>query len=84
MQYSNTGAPRAAHVALDLLLRVLRDTALPLLQVRKTALREVKLLRSLHHPNIVSLLDVFRQVGKGAADWQTEACRMGTPPNTIR
>ena len=33
-------------------------------QVRKTALREVKLLRGLSHPNIVTLLDVFRQGGK--------------------
>ena len=33
-------------------------------QVRKTALREVKLLRALSHPNIVTLLDVFRQGGK--------------------
>ena len=33
-------------------------------QVRKTALREVKLLRELRHPNVVTLLDVFRQGGK--------------------
>ena len=32
--------------------------------VRKTALREVKLLRELRHQNIVTLLDVFRQGGK--------------------
>ena len=31
---------------------------------RKTALREVKLLRELRHQNIVTLLDVFRQGGK--------------------
>lgn len=30
------------------------------LQVLKTAMREVGMLRSLHHDNIVSLLDVFR------------------------
>ncbi|PRW60927.1 CMGC CDKL kinase [Chlorella sorokiniana] len=33
-------------------------------QVRKTALREVKLLRELSHEHIVTLLDVFRQGGK--------------------
>jgi hypothetical protein len=32
--------------------------------VRKTALREVEMLRGLHHPHIVSLLDVFRQGGR--------------------
>jgi serine/threonine protein kinase len=32
--------------------------------VRKTAMREVKLLRTLHHAHIVTLLDVFRQGGK--------------------
>ena len=30
-------------------------------QVRKTALREVRILRALRHDNVVSLLDVFRQ-----------------------
>ncbi|KAI7835884.1 hypothetical protein COHA_010229 [Chlorella ohadii] len=33
-------------------------------EVRKTALREVKLLRELSHEHIVTLLDVFRQGGK--------------------
>ena len=32
--------------------------------MRKTALREVKLLRALRHAHIVTLLDVFRQGGK--------------------
>lgn len=33
-------------------------------QVRRTAVREVKVLRSVRHDNIVSLLDAFRQNGK--------------------
>ena len=32
--------------------------------VRKTTLREVKLLRMLRHPNIVSLKEAFRRKGK--------------------
>ena len=32
--------------------------------VRKTTLREVKILRMLRHPNIVSLLEAFRRKGK--------------------
>ena len=32
--------------------------------VRKTTLREVKILRMLKHPNIVSLLEAFRRKGK--------------------
>ena len=33
-------------------------------QVRKTALREVRVLKQLAHPNVVSLHDVFRRRGK--------------------
>lgn len=33
-------------------------------QVRKTALREVRILKQLKHENIVSLLEVFRKSGK--------------------
>lgn len=33
-------------------------------QVRKTAMREVQLLKRLKHDNIVSLIDVFRRKGK--------------------
>jgi cyclin-dependent kinase-like len=33
-------------------------------QVRKTALREIRILKQLRHDNIVSLLDVFRRNGK--------------------
>ena len=36
----------------------------PPAQVRKTALREVRILRSLRHDNVVSLLDVFRQASR--------------------
>ncbi|CAD2216017.1 Protein kinase domain/Protein tyrosine kinase, putative [Angomonas deanei] len=32
--------------------------------VRKTSLREVRVLKNLHHLNVVSLLDVFRRDGK--------------------
>ena len=32
--------------------------------VRKTTLREVKILRMLRHPNIVSLKEAFRRKGK--------------------
>jgi cyclin-dependent kinase-like len=47
------------------LLGALADTDLACgAQVRKTAVREVKVLRSVRHDNIVSLLDVFRQNGK--------------------
>ena len=34
------------------------------IQILKTAMREVGMLRSLHHDNIVSLLDVFRHQGR--------------------
>ena len=33
-------------------------------QVRKTALREVRILKQLKHDNIVSLIEVFRRKGK--------------------
>jgi cyclin-dependent kinase-like len=33
-------------------------------QVRKTALREVRILKQLRHENIVSLIEVFRRKGK--------------------
>jgi cyclin-dependent kinase-like len=33
-------------------------------QVRKTTMREVKILRMLRHPSIVSLLEAFRRKGK--------------------
>eukprot|EP00993_Chasmostoma_nieuportense_P000505 NODE_1465_length_1496_cov_24.500365_g1387_i0.p1 GENE.NODE_1465_length_1496_cov_24.500365_g1387_i0~~NODE_1465_length_1496_cov_24.500365_g1387_i0.p1 ORF type:complete len:440 (+),score=116.92 NODE_1465_length_1496_cov_24.500365_g1387_i0:89-1408(+) len=33
-------------------------------QVRKTALREVRILKQLHHDHIVNLLDMFRRKGK--------------------
>ena len=46
-------------VALKKVSDVLRDAF-----DAKRALREVKLLRGLSHPNIVTLLDVFRQGGK--------------------
>jgi cyclin-dependent kinase-like len=34
------------------------------MQVRKTTMREVKILRMLRHPSIVSLLEAFRRKGK--------------------
>ena len=33
-------------------------------QVRKTALREVRILKQLKHENIVNLIEVFRRKGK--------------------
>jgi serine/threonine protein kinase len=39
-------------------------TVTVLLQVRKTTMREVKILRMLRHPTIVSLLEAFRRKGK--------------------
>lgn len=33
-------------------------------QVRKTALREIRILKQLRHENIVSLIEVFRKSGK--------------------
>ena len=33
-------------------------------QVRKTALREVRILKQLKHDNIVNLIEVFRRKGK--------------------
>lgn len=36
-----------------------RDMICCLLQVRKTAMREVKLLQSIRHDNVICLLDVF-------------------------
>eukprot|EP01022_Parablepharisma_sp_SALTPOND_P028399 TRINITY_DN70908_c0_g1_i1.p1 TRINITY_DN70908_c0_g1~~TRINITY_DN70908_c0_g1_i1.p1 ORF type:complete len:658 (-),score=51.12 TRINITY_DN70908_c0_g1_i1:1739-3712(-) len=36
----------------------------PLQQVRKTVMREVRILKELKHPNIVNLIEVFRWKGK--------------------
>ena len=38
-------------------------TATPV-QVRKTAMREVRILKTLKHEHLVSLLEVFRRKGK--------------------
>jgi serine/threonine protein kinase len=35
--------------------------------LRKTTLREVKILRMLRHPNIVSLTEAFRRKGEGCS-----------------
>ncbi len=40
------------------------DPGCPRPQVRKTALREVRILKQLSHDNIVSLLEVFRRKRK--------------------
>lgn len=53
------GDPRAIHP-----IRLPLSNFLCPGQVRKTALREVRLLRSLRHANVVSLLEEFRQGGK--------------------
>lgn len=44
--------------------RLLPAPLFPPAQVRKTALREVRILKQLRHDNIVNLIEVFRRKGK--------------------
>ncbi|PWV06109.1 putative mitogen activated protein kinase [Trypanosoma cruzi] len=61
--------------------------------VRKTSLREVRVLKQLRHPNVISLLDVFRRDGKLFLVFEyventilqlIEEKRHGLPPDEVR
>jgi cyclin-dependent kinase-like len=62
-------------------------------QVRKTALREIRILKQLRHEHIVSLLEVFRRKGKLYLVFEhvertllhdMEASPQGLEPHTLR
>ncbi|KAH9578733.1 Protein kinase domain [Trypanosoma melophagium] len=61
--------------------------------VRKTSLREIRVLKQLRHPNVISLLDVFRRDGKLYLVFEyventilqlIEEKRHGLPPEDVR